>query len=222
MEAQCIDVDKIGEVVDLPEDHPQRVHAQACPRCRSLVESYLEFLKAEPVAGTDMDRARGVLDQGIRAGAERWIPASTPASPLSREPWWRALWKPAPVLAGAAVVIVAAVFFWNSRSPEQSILRDDATQGETFSPQAARVDADGTIRLSWTPMPSADAYQVRIYGPDLSEIYRLPETSATSAVVARSALPADLPATLDLTWRVYALSGGDVVEVSAPGSIRSP
>jgi hypothetical protein len=27
---------------------------------------------------------------------------------------------------------------------------------------------------------------------------------------------------LDLTWRVYALSGGDVIEASAPGSIRTP
>jgi hypothetical protein len=45
--------------------------------------------------------------------------------------------------------------------------------------------------------------------------------SETNLVVEPSALPANLPPTLDLTWRVSALSQGDVIATSAPGSIRT-
>ena len=220
MEAQCIDVERIGEVVDLPEDHPRRRHAQTCPRCRSLVESYLAFMKAEHLEGSGLERARPVLDTRNREAADRWEPTRTSA--LSREPWWRGFLRPAPLLAGAAVAAIAAVIVVTSRGPEQEILRADAVDSQPFSLNEAQVDASGAIRLSWTAMSGADGYEVRIYGPDLSEVYRLPETRATTAIVDRTTLPADLPATLDLTWRVYALSGGDVIEVSAPGSIRAP
>lgn len=220
MEAQCIDVEKIGEVVDLPEDHPRRRHAQTCPRCRSLVESYLEFMKAEHVEGSRLEKARGALDARIRQNAERWEPTRTSA--LSRAPWWRGLLKPVPLLAGVAVAAIAAVIAVTSRGPEPEVLRDDASHAQPFSLNDAHVDASGAIHLSWSAMAGADGYQVRIYGPDLSEVYRLPETRETRAVVDRTALPDQLPATLDLTWRVYALSGGDEIEVSAPGSIRAP
>ncbi len=223
MEAHCIDVERIGEVVDLPEDHPRRRHAQVCPRCRSLLESYVEFMKAEPLDGSRVENARPLLDARIREAAARWSPSESRTSSLARDPWWRGLFKPAPMLATAAVVMVAAVFVWTStRNPEESVLRDDATQTTSFVPAPAEIDADGSMHLSWTPVPSADAYQVRIYGPDLVELARLPETAETSTVLARSVLPGDLPAALDLTWRVYALSGGDVIQESAPGSIRIP
>lgn len=220
MEAQCIDVEKIGEVVDLPEGHPRRRHAQTCARCRSLLETYLEFMKAEPEAGSGLERARGALDASIRKGAERWEPART--SSITRESWWRGFLKPAPLLAGVAVAAIATVIVVTTRGPEPEILRDDTVTAQPFSLNEAQVDASGAIHLSWTAMAGAEGYQVRLYGPDLSEVYRLAETRETSAVVARTALPADLPATLDLTWRVYALSQGDVIEVSAPGSIRAP
>ncbi|HXV14972.1 MAG TPA: hypothetical protein VEC56_12270 [Candidatus Krumholzibacteria bacterium] len=180
-------------------------------------------MKSDAAAGSGVEKARPVLDARIREGAQRWIPADARASRLSsRAPWWRGFLKPAPMLAGAAAVVVAAVVLWNARGPEEAVLRDDApVSSPAFSLAPARVE-DGSIRLSWTAMPGADAYEVRIYGPDLSEIYRHPATPETSAEVTRSALPADLPSTLDLTWRVYALSGGDVIEASAPGSIRTP
>jgi RNA polymerase sigma-70 factor (ECF subfamily) len=221
VETLCIDVKRIGELVDLPADHPERLHADTCPRCRSLVESYLAFMRAEAVAGSGVEKARRPLDAHIREGAEKWSPAETRSSPLARESWWRGLLKPAPVLAGAALVI-AAMFVWTSRGPEEAVLRDDAVEVQPFLLQPAQVGSDGQLHLSWTPMAGADGYHVRIYGPDLSEIYRSANAAETSAVIDRSALPADLPPALDLTWRVYALSQGDVVEVSSPGSIRAP
>ncbi|HEU4929795.1 MAG TPA: hypothetical protein VFU38_08190 [Candidatus Krumholzibacteria bacterium] len=221
MEAHCIDVEQIGEIVGLPEDHPQRRHALSCPRCRSLLASYREFVKAEPVGGSGVEKARAPLDDHIRAGAERWIASQAPASSQVREPWWRGWLKPAPLLATAAVAAIAAVMLWNARTPQEGALRDGNSGAQPFSLQPARVDAE-SIHLSWTPMPGADRYEVRLFGPDLSEIYRHPETAQTKVVIPRSALPSTLPPSLDLTWRVYALSGGDPLEASAPGSIRAP
>lgn len=229
MEAHCIDVERIGEVAELPDHHPDRRHAETCPRCRSLVESYRAFMKAESAEGSGVEKARAVLDARIRKEAERWVPSATRASSMTgspvREPWWRGFLKPAPMLAGAAVIAIAAVFVWTSRAPEEGVLRDDGAQAQLFALQETQVD-DQSIHLSWTAMAGADAYQVRLYGPDLNEVYRHPDLAGTSVVIARSALSEnladDLTPSLDLTWRVYALSGGDVIEVSEPGSIRAP
>ena len=70
-------------------------------------------------------------------------------------------------------------------------------------------------------MAGADQYQVRLYGPDFSEIFRSANTTATSLTVNPDRFAAKLPSTLDLTWRVYALSQGDVIATSPPGSIRT-
>jgi hypothetical protein len=221
MDDQCIDVERVAEILDLPADHPDRRHADECPRCRSLVASYRSFLRAEPVADSRIERARDLLDARIREAAQRWLPGEARTAPPPRPPWWRVFLRPAPVLAASAALVVVMVL-WTTRSPEETVLRDDGKESRPFAVHTAEVGSDGSIRLSWNPMPGADQYEVRVYGPALGEVYRSPMTTETSLVVERVTLPADLPKTLDLTWRVYALSLGDVVEVSAPGSIRTP
>jgi len=221
VEAHCIDVERIGEIVDFPANHPERQHAETCPRCRSLVESYRAFMNAEAAPDSGLEKARGVLDARIRQDAERWTPSTPRTSALSRASWWSGLFRPAPLMVATAVVAIAAVFVWTSRGPQDSTLRDDAAHETLLALQPSQVDGHA-ILLSWAAMEGADAYQVRIYGPDLNEIYRHPDVAGTSVTVDRSELPGDLPPTLDLTWRVYALLGGDVIEVSEPGSIRAP
>lgn len=216
MEVRCIEAEQIGNVLEFPDDHPVRMHAETCPRCRSLVASYRSFMDAGPVEGADIGRARDMLDKRIRAGASRWKPAMAPG----RSFWWQALLRPAPLLAGGLVVVAAAVF-WTSRGPEEASLRDSAPETRAFSLDPAEILPNGSIHLSWSAMTGADQYHVRIYGPDFSEVYHSANTSDRSLEIDRSALPADLPATLDLTWRVFALSQGDVIATSAPGSIRT-
>ena len=108
-----------------------------------------------------------------------------------------------------------------ARAPEAPVLRDDSAVSTAFALHAPRIDGD-TITLSWSSMSGADGYRVRVYGPDLVEIYRSPDVTEASFVLDRTALPSGLPSSLDLTWRVYALSDGDVVGISPPGSIRIP
>ena len=52
LSADCIDVEEIGGVLELPAGHPSRRHAESCPRCRSLAASYVSFVAAEPVVAT--------------------------------------------------------------------------------------------------------------------------------------------------------------------------
>ena len=216
MEARCIDSERIAAVLELPADHPERVHAETCPRCRSLVASYLAFVDAEPAAGSDLERVRGMLDAHIRAEAAGWQPAQASARSFS----WQRFFRPAPMIA-AALVVIAAGAFWMSRQPEQSSVRESTSTPQAFTLSPAQVAADGSVHLSWSAMTGADHYQVRIFGPDFAEIYRSANVSETTLIVERSALPANLPATLDLTWRVSALSQGDIIATSAPGSIRT-
>lgn len=215
--ADCIDARETGMVLELSVDSPVRRHAESCPRCKSLVASYQSFMEAAPVEGADLERARGLLDARIRADASRWKPLGAPA----RTFWWQALLRPMPLLAAGLVVIAAAVF-WTTREPEQSSLRESATPSQAFALNPAELAADGNILLSWSSVAGADAYQVRLYGPDFGEIYRSPNNATTSLTIERALLPPNQTPRLDLTWRVFALSQGDVIATSAPGSIRTP
>ena len=213
----CIDVEDIGAVLALPPDDPVRLHVEACPRCKSLVASYRSFVDGKSTEGADLERVRGMLDARIRADASRWKPAKEPA----RANWWQALLRPAPLIAAGLIVIAAAVFWSKSREPETSSLRESTPQVESFALEPAKIAADGSLELNWSPMSGADQYQVRLYGPDFSEIFRSANTATTSLSINPDRFAAKLPPTLDLTWRVYALSQGDVIATSPPGSIRT-
>jgi len=212
LEPRCIDAERISAILDLPPDDVERRHADTCPRCRGLVDSYRAFLAAEPISDSGLDEARRVLDADIRASAERSIPE---AHLSTRSFWWRTLLRPAPVLAAAAVVLVAT--WWATHGPEQSITRGNGPPSQNFVLHTPESRPDGAVALSWSAVEGADRYEVRIYGADLHEIYRS-EAATTSLVVPRDALPAT--SSPDLTWEVRARLGSDVIGVSPPGSIH--
>ncbi len=220
MEARCVDIEQMGEVVDLPAGHPLRRHVEDCPRCRNVLRSYQKFVAAEPVEGFSIDAARRKLDALIDTKVGERPVASRPSSNGFSLDWLRGFWRPVPLVAVAAVAVVAATLLWQqSRESDGILLRDESVTQSALPP--ADVRADGSIRLKWAAVPGADAYQIRIYGPSFTEIYRHREVTETSAIIERSSLPADLPPTLDLMWRVYALQAGDIIATSEPGSIRT-
>ena len=221
MQTQCIDSERIAEVGDLPADHPIRRHVEDCPRCRNLLRSYQKFVRAEPVAGFAIEAARQRLDALISSKVAGTRPAASRWSSLNVSSLLRGLLRPAPLIAvGAAAALVTVVVWQQSLGPETPRLRSETTS-QTAALPPADVRPDGSISLSWAAVSGADTYQVRIYGPGLTEIYRHPNVTETSVVIDRSLLPSDLPPRLDLMWRVVALKAGDVVEVSEPGSIRT-
>ncbi len=220
MEERCIDIERIDEVVDLPADHPVRRHVEDCPRCRNLLRSYQKFLRAEPVAGFNVEFARRTLDALIASKVGEKRPAASQRSSTSFSSVLRGLMRPTPLIAvGAVAILVAAVVWRQTQESEGILLRDEPTSRSAALPPA-EVRPDGSIHLTWQAVPGADAYQIRIYNSTLTEIYRHPDVAETSVVIDRSSLPSDLPPALDLMWRVYALQAGDVIEASEPGSIR--
>ena len=214
MEVPCIDTERIAAVIELPQDHPERLHADTCPRCRSLADSYRSFIATETVQGSGLGEARGALDAHIRSEGARWMPGA----PVPTRTWsWRALLRPAPLMAAAAVALVAT--WWFTQDPEQSITRGNAPPSQSFVLHTPESRPDGAVALSWSAVNGADRYEVRVYGPDLHEVYRS-EATTTSLVVPRNALPAASPG--DLTWEVRARLGSDEIGVSPPGSIHIP
>lgn len=219
METRCIDSERIADVVELAADHPTRRHVEDCPRCRNLLRSYQKFVSAEPVAGAGIDDARRTLDALINSKVGKRSAATRPSS-MRFAHGLRGFLRPAPLVAAAAVCALVAIVVWQqSRGPESLRLRSQPTS-QTSGLPPADVRPDGSIHLAWPAVSGADAYQVRIYGTNFTEIYRHPNVAETSVVIDRSSLPADLPPQFDLLWRVYALQNEDVIEASEPGSIR--
>jgi hypothetical protein len=220
LDTKCIEIEKIAEVADLPDDHPTRRHVENCPRCRNLLRSYRKFVLAEPVAGFGIDGARKKLDALIDAKVAEKRPTTSPRSLMSLSSVLHRFLRPVPLLATGAAAVLVAVAVWQSSGPEGIRLRNKPTpQTATLAP--AEVRPDGSIALLWVAVSGADSYQVRIYGPGLTEIYRHPNVAETTVLIDRSLLPSDLPPSFDLMWRVYALEAGDIIEVSEPGSIRT-
>jgi hypothetical protein len=219
LETPCIDSEGIADVVELPADHPTRRHVEDCPRCRNLLRSYQKFVSAEPVAGAGIADAHHTLDALIASKVGKRSAVTRPSS-MRLAGVFRGFLRPAPLVAAAAVCALVTVVVWQqSRGPESLRLRSQPTS-QTSGLPPADVRPDGSIHLSWAAVPGADAYQVRIYGPNFTEIYRHPSVAETSVVIDRSSLPSDLPPQLDVLWRVYALQTGDVIGTSEPGSIR--
>jgi hypothetical protein len=217
---KCVDAERIGNVLEYPADHPVRRHVDDCPRCHALAQTYRAFLEATPADGVGLAAARARLDACNERAAARAFPVEARAPfRVTSGGGFRAWMRPLPALAAALVVVAAAVVMWPDRD-ETSRLRvsDGSADVWRLSASPAR---DGSVTLAWNPIPQADAYEVRIYGPELEELLRLPAADA-SATVERSALPAELPPGSDLTWRVTSLRGGDETATSPPGSFRLP
>ena len=67
MVQNCIDIEKIAEILELQADDPRRIHLEECPRCSSALLAYRAFLKAETVSGSDPDEAEARLEAFIQS-----------------------------------------------------------------------------------------------------------------------------------------------------------
>jgi len=216
---KCIDVERIADLATLPDDHESCRHARECPRCRSLWLSYQSFMEAGALPGANVEAARRELEARIRRhGASAFPAAAPPASRLKPGRFWPAWLRPAPVLVAAAVLALVAITVWRGGEPEAPVLRGEDAGESALMLNPPDVSAAG-IRLSWSPMPGADAYEVRFFDDALSEVYRAP-AAGTELVLDRSSL--DVVPGTRLTWRVVALRGGDVVGTSSPASLTMP
>ena len=231
-EVRCIDPETVAEVLELPAEHPVRLHAQRCPRCQSLLEGYRLFLAppdvapehAWPTAEPRLDALREELT-GVTSASS--ATTSLPSEPGRAKPdgsWWARLFqpslRPAWAFATAAVVVAFVLVLPQLQSRRPGSTLRGSSPGTNMTLAEPTFDTDGAVHLSWAARSGATGYRVVFYSTKLEEIARRDAGSATSVMLT----PGDLPEPYRLgevvLYRVQALEGGDAVATSEVGTLR--
>jgi hypothetical protein len=221
----CIDPSELEGVIGLPDDHPVRQHARACPRCASLLESFRLYLEPGPDA-----RAAHVAeaDASLARAIERMTGTGAPARAAARpsRSWFGWLTGPGlrPALAVAALVLIAggALVWTRLRSPDEGIMLRGGQPGAAreITVTEARLDEVG-LTLAWHEWPGADGYTLRFYSSDLDELGHLTVARRNTLVLRRGQLPFAPEGGDVVLVRVQALRDGDVVASSPAQPLKT-
>jgi hypothetical protein len=224
MSTECIDVEQIGEVLELPPDDELRLHVEQCPRCSSLLASYQAFIVGEPADADNLADAETRLMEYIHRQTGAGEPPKPQGDPRTGEGGvlarLKATFFPAPAWVAAALVVVAAVAWWQPwKTTGQPALRSVSRTSliEIAQPQPT---AGGAVRLDWEAAEAADGYRVVLYDRELKEVVRLDAGTETSLDLTRAALPDGAPRLL--ICRIAALKDGDEIAESAPVPLDLP
>lgn len=224
MTSECIDVERIADVLELSEQDPLRHHVDQCPRCSSLLATYRVFIKAEATAGADTSDAEARLMDYLQARIGAVAPAPPAPDTTPDDGGFFARLKGAVVLrpawvAAALVVIAAAVMWWRPWVAEQPALRSKAESPllEILAPETL---SNGSVRIDWHVYEGADKYEIVLYNNNLEEIARFEAGPATFYDMSREELPPGAPAVV--ICRVAAFKDGDEVAQTAPVALEFP
>jgi hypothetical protein len=223
-ETPCIRPDDLDDVLALAEHDPRRRHLETCPACRSLIDAYALYGAAEAAPHEVSAAQLADADRRLAQALEREIgpAAATSRAPVRerRESWLERLFqptlRPAWGLAAVAVVLVAVSLWPRTTGRDGEItLRQDGGASTEFAIEHARADGE-RILVAWSAQPDAEAYRLRFYSADLTEVGRLDAGPAREVSLPRDSLgwvPQD--PSRPLLVRVFALSGGDEIGASA-------
>ena len=121
--------------------------------------------------------------------------------------------RPALGLAALAVACVLVVRNWPGAPEDRGTLREASSRstGTTVLVTSVRLLPDGGVTLTWRRHPGAEAYRVRFFSADLTDLATLDLAADTLLTLA----PGDVPRPPDPTARVFAeleaLMGGDPI-----------
>ncbi len=215
MARRCIRPEDVAAVLELPATHPDRVHVATCPRCRTLVRSYSEFMHPASLPGdADVDGAMATLASRLSLTIGAPMGARAGETPAARgRTMSRALYAVAAVLAICAGLLVARDVVMRSgpRVPAGApILRGEAAPDTPLSVEAT--DASGVWNLAWSRPAAADASEIVLYDAALGELARIPVAADTSTTLDLRLRPEAVDAAYA---RIVFLCGGDVCGRSA-------
>jgi hypothetical protein len=241
MSAGCPELHELLAHQTRPAGDPERLHLDSCPRCRNRVALYADFTQPASLPAeadlADAERRLGASLRTLRGAAQASpapdrVPDRLPRATREKQGFLQSLlapfgnpspWRLA-VAGGGLIVAVALVMIrpWGLGGPDPTgTLRDEGSTRE-LELKAPSALSDGRIRLAWTPDPEAEAYRVRVLGPDLTEILSRDLTGATALVIERATLPASIPPGTVLGWNVAVLRGGGEIRRSSTGTLRAP
>jgi len=227
MTASCPELHELLALESKPPGDAARRHLEECPRCRNRLALYASFLEpGEAPAGADVADAERRLTEALDHARRAEAPAASPSpaaggvAPRRARVSWRPAWALAGLLLAGAIVLVRA---WSLGPPETGVLRS-ATRAPgataTLRLEAPAPLPGGAVRLAWAAQPGADAYEVRVLGPDLALLTRR-EVAGTSLELGPDDLAA-APVGAVLGWKVTALRAGERLAVSTFGTLRRP
>ncbi len=206
---ECIPVDELGTLDQLSADDPRRRHAQACPRCSSLLFAYEEFARANERAGARVTDADAQLARFIAEQVDGTPPRRVAGAPRPARGCWFDF-SIARATAVAAVAILVAVCLWQPWQSKEIVYRGEASVH--FTGLRATTAGDGAVDLYWDGVKNADAYRVTILEQDLEEITRLEAGNALSAHLDSGTSGTPAP----YYWQVTALADGAEIMTSDP------
>ncbi len=223
MSEECISVEELERVLELPGEHPRRRHLDECARCRGLADMLGEFAAeapAPPGSGfADVDARLRASIAGITGIAEASPAAPSRPGPVS---WFRLpRWQPAFAFAALLVVGFGGAAIWRANAPAP-LMRDGAgAQAQSFAALPERAVAGG-LELGWSAAPGADGYAVVFLDGSLREIARLAPLKNTRCRLDAAALPAGLAHGAEVAWQVEAFAGGDWIARTSARALRVP
>ncbi len=226
MKRKCIDIAEMLDVLELPPNHPQRLHLEECPRCASLLASLKTFLDISIVpAGADLENADRRLSEAVekRIVRARRVRADRPAlreprpSAVVLDYFRRRLLRP--IMAVAVIAIVWVGVRMAVQTPHVPS-RPRTLRGETAPAEqepvldGPRFLAGGGLHLSWRSVERAQTYRVVFYRADMSEVASW-ETGPDSHLLLDAATIEPLAEKREpLFWGVTALRGPDEISRS--------
>jgi hypothetical protein len=230
MTAECPDLATLLDAGRRESGDPDRSHLETCPRCRNRLALYHEFEHptALPVEADLADAERRLAESlaGLASPSAVRGPLARPR-PEPRGGLFRGiasvLFGPGPwrvALAGGGLLAAALIVFrpWQGAN-DAGVLRGSGERVPALA--AAAPLADGRVHLTWSADPDAEAYRVRVLGPDLVPLLSR-DVTTTSLDVDRSALTGAVAPGTVLGWNVAVLRGGGEIRRSATGTLRAP
>lgn len=218
MTEPCLRLENLLAIAAGEREDPRRDHVRDCPRCRSRLKAYGLFTSLE-TQGACPGEERAVAQLTATLRDRIGVSESLPARP-ARVPWWTPR-RLVPACGAAAILLGGFLLVQDDlRRPGGEPIAREAPASPLdagLSPAPARPRADGALELSWSPVPGADAYRVRLLDAGLQELARFDAGARTSLALTAESLRAwSDRATY---WHVQALAAGDPVADSAPQAL---
>jgi len=200
----CISVEELGAFDALASDHPTRQHVATCARCEAMLLAYRAFVRAEPMAGANVEDADARLDAFI---SEQVTGRRPRVAPLRRSVSRFRFSVPRVAWGMAAAAAVTLVVLQVRHRPDESIVFRGGS-GQAVVHVEVRLLGEGRAEVNWQPVPDADAYTVSSLSEELAVIETLSPSVETTRVV-------DVPEG-GAFLQVTALREGDTIAESQP------
>lgn len=151
-------------------------HYFGCERCWGLVRQGMEVRSA-------------LGDSGLHA------PAGEAGRRRATYRWWG--------MAAAAGIVLAGLGLWRFGSQTDPAMPEDVLRGDRAAFVVVPAPAPGAVAASWSRLPGADVYRVRLYSPD--GLLILERETSDSFLSVGSHTVSGIPPGGEVFWQVLAL-----------------